>query len=91
MGSLPGQRRAAVAAGLISLVAAAAGLVLAAVAVIAHTGNATFLTTLSGLNRSSLPGIWAQIGAAGAALGAAGVIVAGTVAAMLPRRRPPSD
>ncbi len=88
---ISGQRRAAVAAGLISLVAAAAGLVLAAVAVIAHTGNATFLTTLSGLNRSSLPGIWAQIGAAGAALGAAGVIVAGTVAAMLPRRRPPSD
>jgi hypothetical protein len=83
-----GEIRAALAAALMTLVAAAAGMILTALAVISYAGNASFLTTVTAYNSSTLSRVWAQTGVAGAALGAVGVILAGVVVATLPVRRP---
>ena len=82
-----GALRAAVASGVVAVLAVAVGLVLAAVAVISYSGGDSFLTAVTTLDRSYVPHIWAQIGAVGVALGAAGVILAGLLVVVTPGRR----
>ena len=77
---------AAVAAGLVALVAIALGLLFATLAVYSSArGLQAFFTAVGGLGTGFLPHLESEAGVLGAALGAGGVIVA--VMVTLPERR----
>jgi hypothetical protein len=82
-----GHLGAAVAAALVTLVAVAIGMILAAEAVISSAGSTSFVNAVTTINRSSLGPIWARTGLAGVALGAAGVVVALAAVLLIPGRR----
>jgi hypothetical protein len=71
---------AAGASGLPALIAIGIGLVLAALAAYSHAAGASYLAALALLDRTFLPHLWAETGAAGALLAVVGVLVAGLVA-----------
>ena len=74
------------AATLVALVTIGAGMLFAALAVYSAGEHVSFATALGLLDRSFLPHLWDQIGALGAVLGVAGVVVA----ALLTLRRDPA-
>ena len=79
---------AVLAAALVGLVAVGLGLLAAALAVYSNAQGVSFLTALGHLSSSLLSPLETQIGTQGAALGVAGVVIAGLVT--WPGRRPPS-
>ena len=70
----------AISAFVISLVAIAFGLSLAALAVYTNSKGSSLQSALEHLNTALLSDIWKQIGETGAILGGAGVIVAALIA-----------
>jgi small-conductance mechanosensitive channel len=74
-----GSSGAAIAAGLVALVAIAVGMLFAALAVYSSGKGVSFLAALDLLDGSFLPHLWDEIGGFGAAFGVVGVVLAGLV------------